>query len=46
MLSGRADATDPVCDKSPDHGLALRAITASGDGAAPPLSERFGSGAA
>ena len=37
MLTGRADATDPVCDQSPDHGLVLRAIAAGGDGAAPPL---------
>jgi pyrroloquinoline quinone biosynthesis protein E len=26
MLTGRADATDPVCDKSPDHGIVLAAI--------------------
>jgi PqqA peptide cyclase len=58
MLTGRVDATDPVCDKSPDHSLVLRAMAAGGDGAASPLlfrspensrlllGERSGSGAA
>jgi len=27
LLTGRPDATDPVCDKSPDHGLVLAAIS-------------------
>jgi len=51
MLTGRVDATDPVCGKSPDHGLVLRAIAAGGDGATPPLQfrspegERSGTGA-
>lgn len=26
LLTGRIDATDPVCDKSPEHGRVLRAI--------------------
>lgn len=26
LLTGRADATDPVCDKSPDHGRVIEAI--------------------
>lgn len=37
MLTGRMDATDPVCDKSPDHGLVLRAIEEGGRAESPPL---------
>ena len=38
LLTGRVDATDPVCDKSPDHGRVLDAIDlASRADAAQPL---------
>ncbi len=30
-LTGNAAATDPVCDRSPDHGLVLEALGAAGD---------------
>ena len=33
-LTGRADAVDPACEKSPDHGLMREAVLAAEDGAA------------
>jgi pyrroloquinoline quinone biosynthesis protein E len=33
-LTGRADAVDPACEKSPDHGVMLQAVLAAEDDAA------------
>jgi len=35
LMTGNAEATDPVCDKAPQHGLVRAAITAAAAGAAP-----------
>ena len=39
-LTGRADATDPACHLSPDHGLVRQARSAAGGGGRPPLVYR------